>query len=74
MGDRAGLLQSVQRRIRRLSFVTIMSITCIQDIVNDLKREANPIAILSNAGKIRLRRLAKIGANPNCGSNESACL
>src|SRR6476646_6376297 len=73
MSNSAGFCQTQDRRICRLSFVTVLSVSGIQDVVNNLKCEANPFAVDLDVCEIRFTSVSQVRSDPNGRPNERAC-
>src|SRR5215813_5163596 len=74
VSDGTGLLQPVEPGICSLPLVTILTVSCVQDVINNLERQADSFTICFDAGEIRFRSFAKIRPNPNCNTDQSGRL
>src|SRR5689334_17679260 len=74
VGDGTGLLQPIKAGICSLPLVAILTVSRVQDVVNNLERQANSVTICFNAGEMRFRSLAKIRPNPNRNADQSGRL
>src|SRR5689334_10901859 len=70
MSDGSGFFQSIHGGICGFSFVTVFSIGCVEDIVDNLKGETDTITIDLDAREICLRSPAQIRSDPNCSADE----
>src|SRR5215831_5805382 len=70
MSDGSGFFQAVHGGICGFSFVAVFSIGCVEDIVDDLKGETDPITIDLDAREICFRSAAQIRSDPDCSADE----
>src|SRR5262245_4308622 len=73
MRDGAGFLQAVERGIGGLAFIAIVAVGGVENVIDNLKSQTDPRAILLNAGKVRFRSIAEISANPDGRAKQSGC-
>src|SRR5437773_11905660 len=72
MMDLASFFEGVEVRIRGFAFIAIAAVGGVQDIVDNLKRETDAVAIESNSFQIRFRSSTKVSADPDTGADQSA--
>jgi hypothetical protein len=73
MRDHTRFIETKQSRVSGLSLVAIVAVRGVQNIVYDLERQANPVAIDLYRTKIGHRRSTEIRTDPNRRPNQSAC-
>src|SRR5438552_11622865 len=71
MSDIAGFFEAVNSRIGCFSFVAVTTVGGIENIVDNLKSEAYPVAKGSDVLQLGFRRTAKIRTDPHTGADQS---
>src|SRR6516162_621176 len=73
MSDIAGFFEAVDSWIGGFTFISITAVSSVEDVVDDLKSQADTVAVDSNLCEILLRGTAQISADPDACPDQGAC-